>query len=99
MTDILLASLCAASIALGQGTVVAKVKVDLPLNQRVLKAQLPNYGQMFEPPGLDHWSVTIKFRSALLVLEVDGPIRWQEGQVVSLDSEVCVTPFKLSPEH
>lgn len=98
MTDMFLAGLCAASIALGQGTVVAKVKVDLPLNQRVLKAELPNYGQMFEPPAVEHWSVTIKFSKALLVLEVDGTVRWQEGQVVSLDSEVCVTPFKLSPK-
>lgn len=97
MTDVLLAGLCAASIALGQGTVVAKVKVDLPINQRVLKAELPNYGQMFEPPEVEHWSVTIKFSKAFLVLEVDGTIRWQEGQVVSLDSEVCVTPFRLSP--
>lgn len=99
MADPLLAGLCAVSMALNaSGTVVVVAKVEPPLSQRVMKAELPNYGQMLEPPGLEHWSITIKFPSALLLLEEDGPRRWYEGQVVSLEGDLCGTPFKLSPE-
>jgi hypothetical protein len=99
MADPLLAALCATSIALNaSGTVVVVAKVEPPLSQRVMKAQLPNHGQMFEPPRLEHWSITIKFPNALLLLEEDGPRRWHEGQVVSLDGDLCGTPFRLYPE-
>lgn len=99
MAEPLLAALCAAIITLNtSGTVVVVAKIETPLSQRVIKAELPNHGQMFEPIGLEHWSITIKFPDLLIVFEERGRQRWREGQVVSLEGDLCGTPFKLSPE-
>lgn len=99
MAEPLLAALCAANVALAtSGTVVVVTRVETPLSQRVMKAELPNHGQMFEPVVFEHWSITIKFPNMQVVLEEHGQRRWSEGQVVSLDGDLCGTPFKLSPE-
>lgn len=94
--EALLAGLCAAHMRLNAEGLVTSVRLMEPRrDQLIFKGELPNDTSLVEAIP-SHWKITIRFPFGLYRLEEDGILRWHVGQIISLEGELCATPFRMN---